>query len=1177
VSLLNSILSALVPWDVPTLLLPGNHDQVVHGGEQHALTPLVAAKDGLFHSFTHPTHWRRALWLPYRRDASLLEECLRQQDAPLAAVFAHVDVAGASMNETHQAQFGLPADLFPSGAGVPTYTGHYHLPHTVPGTRITYVGSPYQVSASEAGQKKRLLLLNSNWQVEASLPLDVGPRHFRLDGQNATPPAQLRSGDRVRWVLPALPGPQGRLTPAAAAVAAAAAPPAVGTLRAKGIDVTLVRAPSANQTAPRIAAADTKAPAELLDAYAKTARLPPAVASAAARLLATLSGSDRGGSGGVPALSRSHVVFEPKRLVLEGYGPFKSRVEYPLGDRGFVVVTGKIVDGLADDGRAAGNGNGDSNGAGKTTLVMAALWALQGSASNARRSDMFVHDGARAARVRLEATLNGQPFWVERAADRKGRLKTFTFGMGDADRSGQDARLTSAALQQVLDVDLLRLTCFHGQHDMERLLTSNDGEFKRALDRLVDLSCWQAAEDAAKERAKAASARADQLGGSLAQLRSSAASTAAALEATATAAVAWHEKHDAQVAAVAVAAELAAREVDSAQQALNAALAALRGTWARASPAWQAAHAAEAQAVQESVAASAAASMERGSHRMGDRHSAEANEAEAAAAARLASATAQAASAVLDLQHAQAAAYEAEAAARGATRAADSFRGVAHGGHDAEHADHALGTCDRCLQPIDAKHFAAQAAQLDSHAATAVAAAETARSRVRDAERTRAAADAARAAAEEELHVTREAVDAAAEQARRRALEDLTSANDRARVAREVRSSLDQRFALAERAGTAAKRALVDVCGAEATAEVHENAETAPPLRAEDAVPVLDAAIADIDAAEQKLRFSGTAAASAAASLQRAQTEMNPHAAALRLLTQQRDEHVAQLASVGAELVGAQEEAALYDAVRVALSDKGIQSYLLEGVALELEAKAAEHLHALSGGSLRLSLYTDSAGGEAAGEEAVAALKRRSTKKAGAGAADAVPPPAADVVVKDKMRLRILTPVVLDDGGGDDGEGEGMTGVTEAERALEQLSGGERRRCALALAIAYAELAAQRGGLRSGLLVLDEALQHLDPSGVEAVCALLRRLDFSTVLLTSQAGSRAVALADSVDYVVKKRGGASSLLLSDGAPVFSSSDDEDGNEGDAAEDEEEETIAKGALASGRTNFDLVDI
>ncbi len=41
-------------------------------------------------------------------------------------------------------------------------------------------------------------------------------------------------------------------------------------------------------------------------------------------------------------------------------------------------------------------------------------------------------------------------------------------------------------------------------------------------------------------------------------------------------------------------------------------------------------------------------------------------------------------------------------------------------------------------------------------------------------------------------------------------------------------------------------------------------------------------------------------------------------------------------------------------------------------------------------------------------------------------------------------------------------------------RSVRQLSGGERRRLAVALALGYADLAAARGRLRSNILVLDE-------------------------------------------------------------------------------------------------------
>lgn len=127
-------------WTQPTLLLVGNHDQVSLRGQQHALTPLAAASP-LLHVFDGPALYQNALWLPYRRNAAELEAAL-QASGGVGAVFAHADVAGASLNDAFQARDGLPPRLFPGG--VPTYTGHYHKPHTVPGTAIRYVGSPYQ-------------------------------------------------------------------------------------------------------------------------------------------------------------------------------------------------------------------------------------------------------------------------------------------------------------------------------------------------------------------------------------------------------------------------------------------------------------------------------------------------------------------------------------------------------------------------------------------------------------------------------------------------------------------------------------------------------------------------------------------------------------------------------------------------------------------------------------------------------------------------------------------------------------------------------------------------------------------------------------------------------------------------------------------------------------------------
>ena len=98
-----------------------------------------------------------------------------------------------------------------------------------------------------------------------------------------------------------------------------------------------------------------------------------------------------------------------------------------------------------------------------------------------------------------------------------------------------------------------------------------------------------------------------------------------------------------------------------------------------------------------------------------------------------------------------------------------------------------------------------------------------------------------------------------------------------------------------------------------------------------------------------------------------------------------------------------------------------------------------------------------------------------------------------------------------------------------AERSIATLSGGERQRVALALSLAFTDVAAQRGRMRCNLLVLDEVpalcaacpepamhdadlsgpfvqvMQNLDAEGCSRVAALLRGLRQETILLVAQA------------------------------------------------------------------------
>lgn len=62
-----------------------------------------------------------------------------------------------------------------------------------------------------------------------------------------------------------------------------------------------------------------------------------------------------------------HSHLELESVTVEGFGPFKGAVEYPLAHRGVVAVTGRNEDDTA----------AVSNGAGKTSLLTSLLWAFK--------------------------------------------------------------------------------------------------------------------------------------------------------------------------------------------------------------------------------------------------------------------------------------------------------------------------------------------------------------------------------------------------------------------------------------------------------------------------------------------------------------------------------------------------------------------------------------------------------------------------------------------------------------------------------------------------------------------------------------------------------------------------------------------------------------------------------
>ncbi|CAI5500518.1 unnamed protein product [Closterium sp. Naga37s-1] len=221
---------------------------------------------------------------------------------------------------------------------------------------------------------------------------------------------------------------------------------------------------------------------------------------------------------------------------------------------------------------------------------------------------------------------------------------------------------------------------------------------------------------------------------------------------------------------------------------------------------------------------------------------------------------------------------------------------------------------------------------------------------------------------------------------------------------------------------------------------------------------------------------------------ERERAEGNPHEGERRRLVEMLGEARGEVEAVEGEVDAGEAQLGVMKQVDSAFGLAGVQSFVLEGALWELDAHVARYLAALSGGALHLHLSPT----RAAATATKAARGKKSRKASGAGKNGAA-------------GSNTDSEASSDSGGSERGEGDEEGAAEEAgngsggagqvleridksvrvrlasgelvPRALRQLSGGERRRVALALALAFAELAAERSGVRFDLLVLDEVFQ----------------------------------------------------------------------------------------------------
>jgi hypothetical protein len=421
VDCLNAVLNQLSEWEVPMIMIPGNHDQVSLDGIEHGLTPLqnayrISTESENFNGvliFSHPTKFMNALFVPHTRDVGTMQAILQSKvSASSSAVFVHADVTGAQMNDLIVSTHGVAPAYFPPH--VPIYSGHFHKPHVVekpeaaPGVSIRYVGSPYQTTLQEAQQNKALLLLSSkdDWNCYHEVPVSIGRKHWRartidefldlpvmsvqtVNDSITGPISVVAAGDRVVVSVNQL-----ELETIRASQETNDFDAKVKELRSVGasIDIREVKPiATASESNEGIMTSDWSvedlSPRTVWSNYLKDEVSRSIMLNDTAtnmlkvgyKVLDDLSVTESASNSEKKRVSSFLSLDE---ITLEGFGSFKHLTTYPLSNRGVVLLRGSNRDGSGFD----------SNGSGKTTLAMSTLWALTGSIDPRPMEDGKVSD-----------------------------------------------------------------------------------------------------------------------------------------------------------------------------------------------------------------------------------------------------------------------------------------------------------------------------------------------------------------------------------------------------------------------------------------------------------------------------------------------------------------------------------------------------------------------------------------------------------------------------------------------------------------------------------------------------------------------------------------------------------------------------------------------------------------
>ena len=454
-------------WQVKTIMIPGNHDYFDSAETEHGLEAFQGINN--ITVLNESTYSEGLLFLPFRRDPARLRAAIAAHASKVVAIFGHLDVIGARMNSHKLSAHGCAASDFP----VPTYSGHYHSPSTI--GAVTYIGSPYQVHLSEAGDDKALVLVNlRDGTVAKKIPINVGRRHFK---RSALSDIDFASpGDRV-------------------VLSAQCDPVLVQALRDKGVSVD-VKVPPPVVHKARLENDEDKvamfvrylrmAHDEDADRWIDFARERVFSNDIVSRWLNSVS------------LLRDELNVLFDEMTLHNFGPFVGthRVHFSSG---MTLVTGNY----------RGKAHTDSNGVGKSLYSAGALlWVCAGKTDPrfGGGNVSVISEGEDEAYVILHGSVSGKKFTISRGV---GARTTLTFHVEGEDRGSNTIRMTQTQIarrifgRENLNLyDWLTRSIVWTQRSCPRFLDASDASSKIEVAQLVNLDFWTEIFTWAKERVK---------------------------------------------------------------------------------------------------------------------------------------------------------------------------------------------------------------------------------------------------------------------------------------------------------------------------------------------------------------------------------------------------------------------------------------------------------------------------------------------------------------------------------------------------------------------------------------------------------------------------------------------------------------------------------------------------